>query len=94
VEYTTPTMQLVKMHLKPNEEIGLEKHAVTTQFIRVESGTGIAEIDGKSYKLSDNMAVIIPPNTLHNITASTDMKLYTLYSPPEHNPSLIQHNKI
>lgn len=93
VEYTTPTMQLVTMHLLPNEEIGMERHPITTQFIRVESGTGVAEIDGKKYDLFDDMTVIIPPNAKHNITATTDMKLYTIYSPPEHKSMLIQHRK-
>lgn len=84
---TTPNMQLVVMSLKPKEDIGMEIHPYITQFIRVESGTGVAVINGTKYKLSSGSAVVIPLNTEHNIinTSKTDpLKLYTIYSPPNH----------
>ena len=86
VVYTTPTMQLVLMSLRPGEEIGLERHKRTTQFIRVESGRGIAVVSGKQYKLEKDTAIMIPQNKLHNIvnTGRRALKLYTIYSPPEH----------
>lgn len=84
---TTPNMQLVVMSLKPKEDIGMEIHPYTTQFIRVESGTGVAIVDDKKYKLSNGSAIIIPLNSKHNIvnTSKTEpLKIYTIYSPPNH----------
>jgi mannose-6-phosphate isomerase-like protein (cupin superfamily) len=83
--YTSPQQQLVLMKLKPNEEIGMEKHVGITQFIRVEGGSGIAIIRDKKYLLKDGDAIIIPSNTYHNIIAKSEgLQLYTLYSPPAH----------
>lgn len=81
---TTPTMQLVVMSVET--EIGMEVHPYTTQFIRIESGTGMSIINKQAYPLFDGMSVVIPPNTEHNIinTGSEPLKLYTLYSPPNH----------
>lgn len=87
VLYTTPTMQLVLMSLKPGEEIGSEVHPYTTQFIRVESGSGIAIMGNERKRLRDGISVVIPPGTRHNVTNTSKtepLKLYTLYSPPEH----------
>jgi mannose-6-phosphate isomerase-like protein (cupin superfamily) len=93
---TTPTMQLVLMSLKPGEDIGLEVHPYITQFIRVEKGEGIAIIDGEKFELFDNVAVIVPLNKEHNIINTSkynDLKLYTIYSPPNHPYNRIQKNK-
>lgn len=92
VEHTTQNMQLVVMKLKPGEEIGMERHPSTTQFIRVEKGEGIAIVNGHEFFLGNNSAIIIPPNTLHNIknTSKDELKLYTIYTPPEHSPTLVQ----
>ena len=57
-----------------------------TQFVRVESGKGQAIIDTYIYEITDGIAIIIPPYTRHYFrnTGLEDLKLYTLYSPPEH----------
>ena len=94
VLFTTPQMQLVTMALDPHEEIGMESHSRTTQFIRVEAGSGQAIISGHKYILSDGVAVMIPAGCRHNIIAgSKGLKLYTLYSPPEHPDGLVEHQK-
>lgn len=102
VIFTTKTMQLVLMSLKPGIEIGKgpgkaggEKHSKTTQFIRIEKGTGIAIIANKKLSLKDGDAIMIKPNTYHNIinTGKTPLKLYTLYSPPEHAPNVKTRDK-
>ena len=80
VIYTDEKMQVVLMHIKANDKIGEEIHKNTSQFIEVVSGTGKAIIDGYSYDLHPKQAVIIPPNTLHNIYAYEDLSLYTIYS--------------
>lgn len=94
---TTSTMQLVLMSLQPMQEIGMEFHPNISQFIRVEKGQGIAIVNGKSYQLTDGVYIIIPPYTLHNIinTSTTmDLKLYTVYSPPEHDPAKLESIKL
>jgi mannose-6-phosphate isomerase-like protein (cupin superfamily) len=89
---TTSTQQLVLMCLKPGEEIGSETHPHTTQFIRIEAGNGKAVLNGKEYQIADGSAIVIPPGTLHNIINTSDglMKLYTIYSPPEHEDELVE----
>jgi mannose-6-phosphate isomerase-like protein (cupin superfamily) len=87
VLYTTQRSQLVVMTLQPGEEIGLEKHEGHDQFIRVEAGNGVAILDGEHHKLEDGVAVIIPAGTEHNVintSSSEAMRLYTIYTPPEH----------
>lgn len=97
VLYTCKHQQLVVMSLKPGEDIGQETHAEHDQFIRVESGTGEAILNGEVNTLSDGDAVIIPAGVEHNIInrSTTDpMKLYTLYSPPEHPADRVDPTKV
>ncbi len=86
VIYTDPRLQLVLMSLKPQEDIGMEVHDLD-QFIRIERGEGKAILDGTEFVLNDGSVVIVPKGTNHNIintSTSNPMKLYTLYSPPNH----------
>jgi mannose-6-phosphate isomerase-like protein (cupin superfamily) len=83
------------MNLQPREEIGTETHSTTTQFIRIESGKADAVIgdDSKRFPLDENDVIVITPNTQHNIINRSDttcLKLYTIYSPPEHALDTIQ----
>ena len=87
VLYTGKYSQLVLMHLRPLEEIGLEVHEDTDQFFRVESGTGTVVIDGAITPLSDGAAVLVPAGAYHNISntsATQPLLLYTLYAPAHH----------
>lgn len=96
VLFTGPHSQLVVMALKPGEDIGLETHGDVDQFIRVEAGQGKAVLDGQEYELADGSAVVIPAGTEHNVinTSSTEaLKLYTLYTPPEHPDGTIHKDK-
>jgi mannose-6-phosphate isomerase-like protein (cupin superfamily) len=96
---TTPTQQLVLMSLKPKEDIGMEIHKKVTQFMRIEQGTVMAIIgkdeNQKKYKLKDNSFITIPPNTYHNIVniGEDEVKLYSIYSPPNHKPGTIHKYK-
>lgn len=94
VLYTTKQQQLVIMCIPPNDEIHYEKHLDTTQFIRIESGNGVADIGKNRYKLNDGVCIIIPPNTKHRIrnTGKDELKLYSIYSPPEHSKNRIDKN--
>lgn len=95
VLYTAKNSQLVVMSLKPGEDIGEEIHQLD-QFIRCESGLGKAILDGVEHDLADGFVVIVPAGTKHNIiNVSKDkpMKLYTLYSPPNHRDGVIHKTK-
>ncbi len=89
--YTSSNLQLVLMTLAPNEEIGEEVHSNVDQFFRIESGKGELIIDNAVYEISDGVGIIIPKGTYHNIRniGSTALKLYTLYSPPQHKQGTI-----
>jgi mannose-6-phosphate isomerase-like protein (cupin superfamily) len=96
VLYTTKRSQLVIMTLQPGEEIGMEHHEGHDQFIRVEAGEGVAILDGEEHRLEDGTAVVIPAGTEHNVinrSATEPMRLYTLYTPPEHADGLIHETK-
>jgi len=94
VLYTARNCQLVVMALKPKEEIGMEVHTLD-QFFRVEEGTGEAVLDGVHTEIKAGFAVLVPAGTNHNIinTGSVSMKLYTLYSPPNHRDGVVHHTR-
>ena len=82
------SMQLVVMNLVPGEDIPKETHDNTTQFIKIVSGTGIVVCDKMKLKITEGWGTIIPPGTSHyikNTSETDDLKLYTIYTPPEHN---------
>jgi mannose-6-phosphate isomerase-like protein (cupin superfamily) len=96
VLYTGKHSQLVLMNLKPGEEIGEEVHKTVDQFFRFEKGEGIVSIDGVKHKVADGDAVIIPAGARHNVTNTSktaELKLYTIYSPPEHQDGTIRQTK-
>ena len=86
VLFTGKNSQLVVMSLKPGEDIGLEVHDDVDQFFRVEEGKGEVLIDGETQVIEDDFAVVVPAGSEHNITntGDSDLKLYTIYSPPNH----------
>lgn len=94
VLYTARYSQLVLMSLKPGEEIGQEVHDLD-QFIRVEAGSGKAVLDGVEHAIEDGSAIVIPAGTGHNVIngSKEEMKLYTIYSPPEHRDGVVHHSK-
>jgi mannose-6-phosphate isomerase-like protein (cupin superfamily) len=96
VLHTAPHSQLVVMTLQPGEEIGLERHGDGDQFIRVESGQGEAIMDGVRHSLSAGVAVVIPAGAEHNVinTSPTEpLRLYTVYSPPQHPDGTVNRTK-
>lgn len=95
VLFTGPDSQLVLMCLKPGEEIGLEKHELD-QFIRIEEGEAEVTLDAEKQKVGNGFAIVVPTGTMHNVANSgaSELKLYTLYTHPQHKPGTIQHTKI
>jgi mannose-6-phosphate isomerase-like protein (cupin superfamily) len=99
VLFTGKHEQLVVMSLNPREEIGNEVHKKVDQFFRIEAG--IAEFvlnNGKDKHIAkDGYAVIVPAGTWHNvinISKTKKLKLYTIYSPPNHKPGTIHKTRI
>ncbi len=94
VLYTGKYSQLVVMSLLPAEEIGEEVHKLD-QFFRVEEGTGAAVIEEVRTAISSGFAIIIPAGTKHNIinTGVLPLKLYTLYSPPNHRDGVVHRTR-
>lgn len=96
VLYTGKYNQLVLMSLKSGEEIGEETHDDVDQFFRFEAGKGKVVIDGKENVVKDGDAVIVPAGAKHNIintSKDSELKLYTIYSPPEHQDKTVRKTK-
>lgn len=95
VLYTGKKSQLVLMSLRPGEEIGSEVHETHDQFFRFEKGAGIVVIDGREQKVKDGSGVIVPAGAEHNVinNGKSELKLYTIYSPPEHADNTIRRTK-
>ena len=96
VLYTGRHSQLVLMSLKPGEEIGEETHNDVDQFFRFEAGEGNVIIDGAEHRVKDGNAVIIPAGARHNVVNTSkhvDLRLYTIYSPPEHQDGVVRRTK-
>ncbi len=94
VLYTAKHSQLVVMSIPPAGEIGEETHTLD-QFFRVESGSGNAILDGITTPVHAGFAILVPAGTLHNVvnTGTAALKLYTLYSPPNHRDGVRHQTK-
>ena len=96
VLYTGKHAQLVVMCLQPGEEIGDEVHNNVDQFFRIEQGEAKFVFNEKEIKIAkDGDAVIVPAGTFHNVinNSKEQLKLYTLYSPPNHPPKTVHKTK-
>jgi mannose-6-phosphate isomerase-like protein (cupin superfamily) len=101
VLFTGEHTQLTVMSLKPGEEIGWEAHEDLDQFLRLEQGSGRVEFGktedavDETHEVSDDWAIIVPAGVWHNVvnTGDEDLKLYSLYSPPEHPDGTIHVTK-
>lgn len=93
VLHTTRNQQLVAMSLKRGENIGMEIHPKTTQFFKIEKGKGMVILDKKTYHFEAGDSIVVDPGVEHDVIAKTNVKLYTIYSPPEHPKDTIQKDK-
>lgn len=97
VLYTGKYSQLVVMSLKPGEEIGNEIHENVDQFFRIEEGEAKVVINNGEEEITveEDEVFIIPAGTWHNVinTGNEDLKLYTIYSPPNHPDGTIHKTK-
>ena len=101
VLFTGDHTQLTVMRLAPGEDIGLEAHHDRDQFLRIEHGRARVELGTsedaieESHDVGDDWAIIVPAGVWHNVvnTGEDELKLYSLYSPPEHPPETIHRTK-
>jgi mannose-6-phosphate isomerase-like protein (cupin superfamily) len=101
VLFTGEHTQLTVMRLASGEDIGWESHADHDQFIRIEGGEGRVELGAtkdkidETHAIEDDWAIVVPAGVWHNVvnTGSGDLKLYSLYSPPEHPRDTVHRTK-
>ncbi len=94
VLYTSENLQLVLMNLMPGIEIGEEIHELD-QFIRIDQGSVHVLLGDTETEITDGYAVVIPAGVRHNFTnrGKVPVKLYSIYSPPEHKDGLLEKTK-
>ncbi len=101
VLYTGGHVQLTVMRLGPGEDIGREAHPHLDQFLRIESGSGRVEFGRtedaveETHDVADDWAIIVPAGVWHNVvnTGDGDLKLYSIYAPPEHPDGTVHRTK-
>ncbi|HTK04948.1 MAG TPA: cupin domain-containing protein [Candidatus Eisenbacteria bacterium] len=95
VVFTGSNSQLVVMNVPPGGEIGEETHKYTEQTLFFLSGTGEAALDGQKFPIGPGSVVVVVPGTKHNFsnTGSEDLKLYTVYAPPNHIDGRVHRTK-
>jgi mannose-6-phosphate isomerase-like protein (cupin superfamily) len=92
---TGPRTQVVVMSIPPGGEIGSEVHPDVDQVLVFVQGEGQAILDGEKSAVSVDRLVHVPAGTRHNFvnTGKADLRLYTIYAPPEHAPGTIHKTK-
>ena len=101
VVFTGEHTQLTLMRLAPGEDIGREAHHDRDQFLRLETGRARVELGHaedvveETHEVEADWATIVPAGVWHNVVniGSEDVKLYSLYSPPEHAPGTVHRTK-
>ena len=97
VLFTGKYSQLVVMCLQPSEEIGDEVHPTVDQFFRIEEGEAkFVFNDQEEHRVHDGDAVVVPAGTYHNVinaSATKPLKLYTIYTPPQHPDGTVHKTK-
>ena len=101
VLFTGANIQLTVMSLAPGEEIGVEMHDHLDQFLRLEQGSGrvtfgpSADQVDEEHDVEDDWAIVVPGGVWHNVinTGPGELKLYSLYAPPEHPSGTVHRTK-
>nr|MDO8086998.1 cupin domain-containing protein [Candidatus Sigynarchaeum springense] len=98
VVFTGKYAQLVVMCIQPGDEIGNEMHKTVDQFFRIEKGEAkfVFENGKEDSVVKDGDAVIVPAGTWHNVINNSKkdvLKVYTIYSPPNHPADRVQKTK-
>ena len=87
--------QVVVMSIPVGGEIGSEVHEDVDQIFTFVSGEGVVIVDGEESRVSRDHLVHVPAGTRHNVvnTGALDLRLYTIYSPPQHEDGTIHRTK-
>ncbi len=95
VLFTNKHSQVVLMSINPGEDIGLETHEENDQVLYFVSGEGEALVGGEKHQFKSGDLVDVPAGTEHNFTntGEGDLKLFTVYAPPEHPDGTIHKTK-
>ncbi len=95
VLHTGQYSQIVAMNILTGQEIGAEIHATVDQILVIVEGEGQAIINKESKKIVKHDVIFVPAGAMHNIknTGEEDLKLFTVYSPPEHKDGTVHHTK-
>lgn len=97
VLFTGKHCQLVVMCLQPGEDIGDEVHPDVDQFFRIEEGKArFVFNETEEHLVQAGDAVVVPAGTFHNVInalKSKQLKLYTVYSPPNHPDGTVHKTK-
>jgi mannose-6-phosphate isomerase-like protein (cupin superfamily) len=101
VVYTGVHSQLTVMSVPPGGEVGWESHPQLDQFLRLEQGTARLDFGRtrdrveESHDVEDDWAFIVPAGVWHNVvnTGDEDLRLYSVYSPPEHSDGTVHRTK-
>ena len=98
--YTGKHVQLTLMSLAPGEDIGREAHPHLDQFRRVERGRGRVELGRtreveETHEVEADWAIVVPAGVWHNLvnTGEEELKLHSLYAPPEHPLGTVHRTK-
>ncbi len=92
VAWTGRYLQVTLMSIPAGDDIGLEAHPETDQFLRVDAGRGRVQMGPAKDQLDfeqevgDGWAVLVPAGTWHNITniGSDPLQVYAVYAPVHH----------
>ena len=92
---TGPNAQVVLMCIPPNGEIGEEVHKHVDQVLAFVAGEGVAVLEGEESPVGRDRLVHVPAGQRHNVTnrGSVDLRLYTIYAPPQHAPGTLHRTK-
>jgi mannose-6-phosphate isomerase-like protein (cupin superfamily) len=92
---TGPHSQVVVMSIPPGGEIGEEVHEGVDQVLVFVAGDGDAVMDGTRSAVGPDRLVLVPAGARHNVvnTGSSDLRLYTIYAPPQHSAGKVHSTK-
>lgn len=92
---TGPNAQVVVMSIPPGGEIGEEVHEHVDQVLAFVMGDGVAIMEGEEGPVGPDRLVHVPAGTRHNVVnrGIGDLRLYTVYAPPQHAPGTIHRTK-
>ena len=95
VLFTNKHSQVVLMSILPGEDIGREVHEGVDQVLVFAKGAGQAFVGGETHDIGPGDMFAVPAGTEHNFTNTGDeaLKLFTIYSPPEHPDGVVHATK-